>query len=795
MHICTIVARNYLAHARVLAESFARHDPGGSCSVLVIDAAPGDPLLAAAPFDALTPADLEIEDFDVMAGIYDVKELSTAVKPALLLHLLAQHDGPVAYLDPDIVIFSSLAELDQLTLRHGLVLTPHTTQPIPADGRRPDQDFILAAGVYNLGFIAVSGSDDVLGLLEWWRRRLLRESLDDVLSNRFVDQRWMDLAPGFISDLLILRDPGYNVAYWNLWERRLGEDDGELTVNGEPLRFFHFSGYVPERPTELSTHQNRIDLRREPLLKGLCDDYRRRLGEAGYDSVSKIPYGLGSLPNGLRLDSGLRKRYRSALVTGEFEGSLFSQGAAEEFTRLIGGDDTVWGVNAIGYFNAEMGVGEAGRQMVSALGAAKIPKVAIPIPSENRQQHAFTGAKAGDARYAVNLICANADMTVELAAQMAPVLAARYSVGLWWWEVHEFPRQWMPAFGYLDEVWVGSRHVEEAVGAVSPIPVKRVRLPVVPGEASDADRKRLGLPGGYVFLFAFDYLSDFERKNPLGSIEAFKRAFEPGSGPQLVIKSMNADRDPANRDRLEAAAAQHSDVVVIDGYLDNRDKNAMIRASDCFVSLHRSEGFGLGLAEAMYFGLPAIATGYSGNLEFMNEDNSYLIGSQQREIDSSSIYSGSWAEPDIDQAAATMRNVFENPEEAGRRAERGRTTIHERHSREAAGRVLSERLDEVRPEAFHRRSGLAPDGNSASMARAAILGGPPDPKRPKGGRLGLAVRRAVLRLIKPHTAHERRVDLLTLNAVEELRVEVGEMRSALEADSEEDAGPDVTPTR
>src|SRR5918998_3044730 len=156
MHVCTIIAKNYLAFARVLGRSLAENAPGVRFSVLVIDAHEGYIGPSREPFELITPADLELPEFGRMAAMYDVLELSTAVKPWLLRRLLARADGgSVVYLDPDIEIFSPLDELDERIREHGLVLTPHATAPMPRDGRRPTEQDILIAGAFNLGFIGL----------------------------------------------------------------------------------------------------------------------------------------------------------------------------------------------------------------------------------------------------------------------------------------------------------------------------------------------------------------------------------------------------------------------------------------------------------------------------------------------------------------------------------------------------------------------------------------------------------------------------------------------------------------
>ena len=228
MNVCTIIAKNYLAHARVLGRSLAATHPGSRLQTLVIDDFAGyiDP--AHEPFDILTPEDVGCDPFVHMALRYSVLELSTAVKPWLLRHLLAQTGEPVTYLDPDIQVFGSLESLEERAAAHGVVLIPHNSRPIPQDGRRPSQVDVMIAGIYNLGYVSLAPGPEVEQLLDWWADRLRRDCRVDPTWGYFVDQRWFDLAPGFLSDLAIVRDPEFNLAYWNLHERALEHRDGDL---------------------------------------------------------------------------------------------------------------------------------------------------------------------------------------------------------------------------------------------------------------------------------------------------------------------------------------------------------------------------------------------------------------------------------------------------------------------------------------------------------------------------------------------------------------------------------------
>jgi glycosyltransferase involved in cell wall biosynthesis len=226
--------------------------------------------------------------------------------------------------------------------------------------------------------------------------------------------------------------------------------------------------------------------------------------------------------------------------------------------------------------------------------------------------------------------------------------------------------------------------------------VLTVPVAIEPAPGPRRTRAELGLPPGFLFLSFFDYDSMVERKNPLAAIEAFGQAFRPGSGVALVLKSTNAAGHPAQRAMLEAVAAAHPDVHLIDRLDSAGDKNAILEACDCYVSLHRAEGFGLVLAEAMYLQRSVIATGYSGNLEFMSDRNSYLVDHALVPIgpEARMYYSGDgcWAEPDVEHAATLMKRVAEHPDQAAERADRAAADIRRDSSPEAVGGALVARL-------------------------------------------------------------------------------------------------------
>ncbi len=433
-----------------------------------------------------------------------------------------------------------------------------------------------------------------------------------------------------------------------------------------------------------------------------------------------------------------------------------------------------------------MGTGEHARQLAAALETQRVPVATTTIhpdkaPEDERLvPRGDSSLETVAERFAdFNLLCVNADVLPQVAAALGgDFFRGRYTVGFWAWEVSAFPDRWLSSFGELDEVWVGSEHVREAIAGVATVPVIRIPQPVSLPEGAASAEPPAGLPEGFRFVFAFDYLSVSERKNPLATVRAFTRAFSPGSGTCLIIKTLNQDIDPSAHERLRAAAATHPDVHVIDQRLSHAQRNGLLGAADCYVSLHRAEGFGYTLAESMWLGRPVVATGYSGNLDFMTPENSYLVDHRLVPIGAGNDpypADGLWAEPDVDHAAKLMREVFEHRDEARRRAERGARDIRASHGPQAAGSAMVKRLTLLSTDRGSRRGRRdRPDhGDVAELIRS----GPVAPGRPRFGAPQRAARKALLRLLKPVTVHERHVDEQLLSRIEELESEVSDLRS------------------
>jgi glycosyltransferase involved in cell wall biosynthesis len=331
----------------------------------------------------------------------------------------------------------------------------------------------------------------------------------------------------------------------------------------------------------------------------------------------------------------------------------------------------------------------------------------------------------------VNIVYLNADMAFQdwRFLQRAKVRAGR-SIGFWAWELERLPFYWRHAFAFYDEIRAASEFARVAFEREALRPVRPVPLAVsVPRLERKPGRAELGLPAGAtVFLFMFDFRSYASRKNPEAVVQAFLRAFPDGTEKVRLLIKTQAGASAADAWARLNEMCSDPRIEIRDAAMDREELLALIDSADAFVSLHRSEGFGRGPAEAMLLGKPVILTGYSGTADFATADCAYVVGYTLKPVDASE-YPGidgqepavSWADPDIDEAAAHMRRVHEQPAAARMMGRRGRARIAGRYSLQAVGKQMLEALGQAAVEA-----------QSEPPAEAAIAE-PPTPAQ-KGGR-------------------------------------------------------------
>jgi len=1064
----TIVSKNYLHFARTLMESVRAHHPDWQRLVLLVDENRGELDLRKEPFETIEIGDLPLPDPRKFYFRYTILELNTAVKPWMFEWLFRQrHADQVVYLDPDISLYGPLAEVETaLSSGAAMVLTPHLTGPLD-DAHRPHEIDILQAGAYNLGFLALRRDPQTDRFLSWWQAKLEFNCVVDHARGLFVDQKWLDLAPGMFDHVAILRHEGYNVAYWNLAHRHFEKADGQYLVNGVPLVFYHFSGLDGEAPEKLSKYQNRFRLDQLRLVEELVHDYLARVRAHGSETTSRLPYAFGRFASGERIPDCIRQLYRqdeafrraagedpfvlaseylnqpvgpgnskhvpitilmqhiwsirpdlqqafprifgddrrrfaewfvanavqeigvpgpcvapvASRLAGESEsarhtppgagpvsipsrpsiGGLMALDDAEfvmeayrallgrpadqsglnHFVRFLhaggtkpdvlwrlrysregrdaraparglwlsyvgdrlrrlvvgrraprivehtvpaahsmptivagGGslisphpleaassnwsktardrfgrsnyigfydwgdqhDGLVWmgrsasvrlpnaaprtvqvkgsydashqrkansagetvfdvelngtsvsqfvlsssgafevsiqipaidleqpafltltasqvfvpaviglnadprelslrvariavdgaplldfsriqspygvdakpgneiGINIVGYLRSEHGIGESARLCAQSAAAASVPFTLCDFNAGNsaRTEDARWESRLGASNpYPVNVFHVNADqMTLARETLRERFFHDRYNIGYWHWELPDFPDRFQSGFAFLDEIWVPTSFVMDAVSSKSPIPVVKIPHSIAFEVDTAVERSKFGLPDGkFLFLAMYDMHSAQGRKNPQAVVSAFRSAFRDRDDVALVIKVQNTGSYPDEFLQLREELGNSTSFVVIDRTFTRNEVYELEMLCDSFVSLHRSEGFGLGLAESMYLGKPVIGTNWSGNVDFMNARNSCPVDFElitlDRDFGPYYKKGNTWADPDVEHAAWYMAKLVEDAPWRKYIALEGMKTIRSDFSPQRVGGMYRDRLRRI----------------------------------------------------------------------------------------------------
>jgi lipopolysaccharide biosynthesis glycosyltransferase len=333
----TICSANYLAHARTLGDSLREHNPDFHFVIGLVDRMPdGIDAGYLEPFEVIPVEHLNLPQFGEMVKKYNIVELSTAVKPFYMdfLYNRDQNADVVIYLDPDILVCGSFACLLRKLKNYSIVVTPHSCTYDDTAVNIHYEKVMLWAGVYNLGFLATSRSDETAAFLKWWQIRLQDHCYyRPGVAGSFLDQLWMGLVPLYFRGVYVETDPGYNMCYWNHFERRLSLSNGKYLVNGHhDLIFFHFSGYKPDNP-DLSVSRATEPVSsfiERPDLRPIYDDYRRRLLARNYAFVASIPWQFA------RPTESAKKHYAKNFIKGalKYLVTWLPRGAKAQLKRL-----------------------------------------------------------------------------------------------------------------------------------------------------------------------------------------------------------------------------------------------------------------------------------------------------------------------------------------------------------------------------------------------------------------------------------------------------------------------------
>lgn len=365
------------------------------------------------------------------------------------------------------------------------------------------------------------------------------------------------------------------------------------------------------------------------------------------------------------------------------------------------------GVLLLGHPYGVYGMGEHVRLSAVAFSAAAVPFSIRNICGEYgihlagiHQDFPHKDKISRDGFYKANVFHANADeMGTALRHLGEDIFVDRYNIGYWAWELSNFPEAWCPSLQMVDEVWAPSRFIEQAIANKTSSPVIRMPLAVDFREPEGITRASFGFPEDrFLFLFFFDFNSYVQRKNPEGAIRAFLQAFpDVGDTRVGIVIKMNGIEERPNEYKtfIQSIDRQDPRIILMDKVLTDREIKSVVKLCDCFLSLHRSEGFGRGLAEAMYLGKPVIATGYSGNLDFTNEYNACLVDYRLipvRDHEYPFATGQHWADPDIEHAIWFMRRLVNEPNYAKTIGGHAAEFIRTYHSPGAVGAKYRARL-------------------------------------------------------------------------------------------------------
>ena len=360
------------------------------------------------------------------------------------------------------------------------------------------------------------------------------------------------------------------------------------------------------------------------------------------------------------------------------------------------------GVLLVGYPRGEFGIGSLLRLSALALKEAEIPFGVFdfnPSSQASQNDHRLDERLTHLPEYSVNIFCIGADQLPLLKKILGKqFFQGRYNILYGAWELSRLPKRWVVCLEGMNEIWAMSSFMGQMFRRSTSLPVYDLQLPVVLDQLETWSRTRFQIPeNSFVFLFMFDFDSHVARKNPEAVIAAFKLAFPVSSSipATLVIKSINSERHEKEWSCLKNKMDGDSRILQIHEVLPHSENTALMQCCDCYVSLHRSEGFGLTLAESMLMGKPVITTGYSGNMDFTNPETALLVDYKLVQVqpgDYPFSRGEMWAEPNIQQACEYMRELVEDSTFARPLAQKGVELIRNSFNTTAMGKRYKKRL-------------------------------------------------------------------------------------------------------
>lgn len=360
------------------------------------------------------------------------------------------------------------------------------------------------------------------------------------------------------------------------------------------------------------------------------------------------------------------------------------------------------GVNFFGPFEARDSIGRVAALNIECLKAGDIPHeihlLSRPAPNQTANYATIDDELISTLRHKINLFHFNARRVPLYFSRLGEgSLKGFYNIGFWVHEMEAIPNQWARQLEFFDEIWTPSSLCQSAVSLSANIPVLRMPYPIESAPVSTRMEARLsGMRySEFNFVSIFDVASDAERKNPLFTVRAFLSAFKDNFSVKLILKTRNLDCDLDLQNMLFRITEKHRNVVIIDGYMEYSELNELYSKTDVYVSLHRAEGFGLTISDAISRGIPVLTTGYSGNMDFCNAADTRLVSYELRHVGYNRPRYRSydrWAEPDMDDTVEAFIELFADHKRWIEKALKARKRVIRDFSVDAVANLMSNRI-------------------------------------------------------------------------------------------------------
>jgi glycosyltransferase involved in cell wall biosynthesis len=694
----TIVSKNHLARALALRDSFQAFNRDCDFIIFLADLASDRAeiellsILIGSGVDIRCVHELgrfvPYRNFGHMLLRYNVLEANRAFRPFCIDYLMRSSYQKIIYLDSDTLVTGPFSECYSLLDSFSMILAPNILEPFRDDTQM--RTVISEKGAFSPGFLALRKSEETKGIIEWWEDRAYSHGHMTGESDRVNECLCMELFTSFCRDLHIIRDRGCNAAGWNLHERPVWRREGHWNAGSDRLIFFHFSGCFSDAATvELPGHCSIDD--ENSGIKGLFNDYGEMLREYSSLLPEDMNYYYSRLPfrgclirdeqRGAAAEKHVHVDVNPFIQSSGIEKALCDELPVTESIERDGTPDKKEdfikesaGLTLAGHFSSIAGISQIARSFAANLFSTAIP---FTLHNSHLMQHPeielqslarFSECFSDELPYRLVLLFINCDEILNSLRAKCEMLSSDYHrAAVWWWEFESGFEPFMKGFDHIDELLVFNDFLRDFYTSIAPrhIRIHKLLCPFMPDwtvtEPQEAIRKRYGIMNDeYVFFFHFDCFSSIRRKNPGAVIRSFAQVFRGKRAAKLVIKMNNASLFAVQVKELTSLIHElgvDEKVVITDEPLPRNELMSLINATDCYVSLHRGEGMGLGILEAMALGKPVICTAYGGNMEFTNSGNSLLVDYAMVDAKPDiEVYRcvRQWAEPSTDQAAEYM---------------------------------------------------------------------------------------------------------------------------------------------